>query len=71
MCQGSLAIRTVFDSDDRPDADDTVGQEHFLRILEIIQSAPDLPTATNRLIEAANENGGPDNVTCILARWIE
>lgn len=41
------------------------------RILEIVLSAPDLPTATNRLIEAANENGGPDNVTCIVARWIE
>lgn len=41
------------------------------RILEIVLSSPDLPTATNRLIEAANENGGPDNVTCIVARWIE
>jgi protein phosphatase len=41
------------------------------KILEIVSSAPDLPTATNRLIEAANENGGPDNVTCILARWID
>lgn len=39
-------------------------------ILEIIDSSPDLPTATHRLIEAANENGGPDNVTCVLARWI-
>ncbi|HMR73785.1 MAG TPA: Stp1/IreP family PP2C-type Ser/Thr phosphatase [Polyangiaceae bacterium] len=41
------------------------------RMLEIIQNAPDLPTASNRLIEGANENGGPDNITCILARWIE
>jgi protein phosphatase len=41
------------------------------QILEIVMNAPDLPTATSRLIEAANENGGPDNVTCILARWIE
>ncbi len=40
-------------------------------ILEIVTNAPDLPTASARLIEAANENGGPDNVTCILARWIE
>lgn len=41
------------------------------QILEIIAAAPDLPTAANRLIEAANENGGPDNVTCVVARWIE
>jgi protein phosphatase len=41
------------------------------KIQEIVLNAPDLPTATSRLIEAANGNGGPDNVTCILARWIE
>jgi protein phosphatase len=41
------------------------------QILQIVQSTPDLPSATNRLIELANENGGPDNVTCVLARWIE
>ena len=41
------------------------------QILEIVRGAPDLPTASNRLIEAANENGGPDNVTCVLARWID
>jgi protein phosphatase len=40
-------------------------------ILKIVLDSPDLPTASNRLIEAANENGGPDNVTCVLARWIE
>jgi PPM family protein phosphatase len=40
------------------------------QISNIIQSAPDLSTATARLIETANENGGPDNITCVLARWI-
>jgi serine/threonine protein phosphatase PrpC len=40
------------------------------RILEIVQTSADLPTASNRLIEAANDNGGPDNVTCVLAHWI-
>jgi len=40
------------------------------RMLDIVGSAPDLPTATRRLIEAANEGGGPDNITCILARWV-
>jgi protein phosphatase len=41
------------------------------KMVEIVQGSPDLPTATQRLIEAANENGGPDNITCVLARWIE
>jgi serine/threonine protein phosphatase PrpC len=40
------------------------------RMLDIVGNAPDLPTATRRLIEAANEGGGPDNITCILARWV-
>jgi protein phosphatase len=40
------------------------------RMLEIVQSSIDLPSATRRLIETANENGGPDNITCVLARWI-
>ncbi len=40
-------------------------------ILRITLESPDLPTAANRLIEAANENGGPDNISCVLARWIE
>ncbi|HET9954778.1 MAG TPA: Stp1/IreP family PP2C-type Ser/Thr phosphatase [Polyangiaceae bacterium] len=41
------------------------------RLLQIILSSRDLPTATQRLIETANENGGPDNITCVLARWID
>jgi serine/threonine protein phosphatase PrpC len=39
-------------------------------MLAIIDSSPDLKTAIRRLIDKANENGGPDNVTCVLARWI-
>jgi protein phosphatase len=38
------------------------------RILEIVQSAADPPTAARRLVEAANEYGGPDNITCVIAR---
>jgi serine/threonine protein phosphatase PrpC len=41
------------------------------RIFEIIRQQPDLPAATNQLIEEANMNGGPDNVTAVLARWVE
>jgi PPM family protein phosphatase len=41
------------------------------KMLEIALTSPDLPTATSRLIETANTNGGPDNITCVLARWID
>lgn len=40
-------------------------------ILSIATSTSDLSLAVNRLIERANENGGPDNVTCVLTRWVE
>jgi protein phosphatase len=39
-------------------------------ISRIIQSAPDITTAAAQLINKANENGGPDNVTAVLARWV-
>ncbi len=39
-------------------------------ILEIMLNAPDLKGAASRLIERANQNGGPDNITCVLARWV-
>ncbi len=39
-------------------------------ILSIVVNAADLPTACRRLIERANENGGPDNITSVLARWV-
>ncbi len=41
------------------------------QLLEIVHGSRDLPSASQRLIEAANENGGPDNITCVLARWVE
>ncbi|HYO98011.1 MAG TPA: Stp1/IreP family PP2C-type Ser/Thr phosphatase [Polyangiaceae bacterium] len=40
-------------------------------MLDIVLGQADLASATQRLIEMANENGGPDNITCVLARWIE
>lgn len=39
-------------------------------MLQIVQEVPDLKQCATRLIERANENGGPDNITVILARWI-
>jgi len=39
-------------------------------ILDIVRNSPDLAAASQRLIAAANERGGPDNITCIVARWV-
>ncbi|MDO4475668.1 MAG: Stp1/IreP family PP2C-type Ser/Thr phosphatase [Lachnospiraceae bacterium] len=38
------------------------------QILEILQSEPELETAGRKLIEAANLNGGADNISVILIR---
>jgi len=37
-------------------------------IAEILSEVPDIDDAVERLINAANEAGGTDNITCILAR---
>jgi protein phosphatase len=34
----------------------------------VLSDEPDLDTACERLIHAANRNGGVDNITCVLAR---
>jgi protein phosphatase len=39
-------------------------------IVAILAGAHDLRTAASRLIARANENGGPDNITVVLARWV-
>jgi PPM family protein phosphatase len=38
-------------------------------MLDVIAGTRDLKTAASRLIAKANQNGGPDNVTVVLARW--
>ena len=40
-------------------------------LLDIMVNSADLKTAASRLISRANENGGPDNVTVVLARWVQ
>ncbi len=40
------------------------------QILEICTGSPDIKVAASKLIEKANENGGPDNITVVLARWV-
>jgi protein phosphatase len=38
-------------------------------MLDVLSQTRDLRTAASRLIARANQNGGPDNVTVVLARW--
>jgi protein phosphatase len=38
-------------------------------IADVLRNEKDLITACKRLIELANMNGGPDNITCIVARF--
>jgi len=45
-----------------------VSDPELLRIVE--EHKTDLKTACSRLIAKANENGGPDNITCCLVRWL-
>jgi len=37
-------------------------------IAEVLRTDPDLDVAAQRLIDAANEAGGRDNITCVLVR---
>ncbi len=39
-------------------------------MLEICTTTDDLKAMATRLIEKANANGGPDNITVVLARWL-
>jgi serine/threonine protein phosphatase PrpC len=40
-------------------------------IAQTLAEHADLKTCAAKLIERANENGGPDNVTCVLVRWTQ
>ncbi|MBC6459569.1 PP2C family protein-serine/threonine phosphatase [Actinomadura sp. HBU206391] len=41
------------------------------QIYEVLTSTDDLDEAVRRLIELANQGGGPDNITCVLADVVE
>jgi protein phosphatase len=69
----TVKVDTRFHS---PRADDTIllcsdglsGPVSDEQMLEVVMQAPDLKTAARNLIDKANENGGPDNITCVLTR---
>src|SRR5437879_1190039 len=50
-------------------SDGLSGQVKKEEIAEIVTRASDLQTAADRLIALANERGGPDNITVIIARF--
>jgi serine/threonine protein phosphatase PrpC len=52
-------------------SDGLCGPVNDQRLLDTVTKYGDLTAATQRLIETANESGGPDNITCVLARWVE
>jgi len=51
-------------------SDGLSGTVHDPEMLSILLGASDLRTAASRLIARGNENGGPDNITVVLARWV-
>jgi len=40
------------------------------KIAEVANANNDLKAACQKLIEAANENGGPDNITVVICKWM-
>ena len=41
------------------------------QILEMIVGSSTLQQACNKLVQAARQNGGDDNITCLLLRIVE
>ena len=50
-------------------SDGLSGQVKTDEIARVVTDEPDLMAACKRLIDRANENGGPDNITVIVARF--
>src|SRR5213083_1906303 len=50
-------------------SDGLSGQVRNEEIAQVVSGTPDVRTACERLIALANERGGPDNITVVLARF--
>jgi protein phosphatase len=50
-------------------SDGLSGQVKKEEIAQIVTSSPDLSAACDKLISLANERGGPDNITVVIARF--
>jgi serine/threonine protein phosphatase PrpC len=72
----TVKVDTRFEQPERDDilllcSDGLAGPVSDAEILKVVSTAPDLQTAAQRLVEVANEHGGPDNITAILTRWLQ
>lgn len=71
----TVKVDTRFDAPQSGDvvllcSDGLAGPVSDEEIFQIVSSAPDLTTGVAQLVDQANQNGGPDNVTAVLARWL-
>src|SRR5437762_387675 len=72
--EGNIKVDLTFQRIRRGDvlvlcSDGLSGQVGKDEIARIVTEEPDLVSACKRLIDRANENGGPDNITVIAARF--
>ena len=71
----SVKVDTMLDAPKPGDvymlcSDGLSGPVNDNEILAAITATNDLKAASSRLIERANQNGGPDNITVVMCRWI-
>lgn len=71
----TVKVDTRFERPEKDDilllcSDGLAGPVSDEEILDIVKAAPDLKAGTDELIDKANYNGGPDNITAVLARWL-
>lgn len=71
----TVKVDTRFEQPEKDDilllcSDGLAGPVTDEQILQVVMDSADLPTAAQRLIETANEHGGPDNITAVLTRWV-
>lgn len=71
--KSTVKVDTILDRPEIGDvyvlcSDGLCGPASDQEIQRIIGSHQDLETAVNKLIECANEHGGPDNITVVLAK---
>ena len=71
----SVKVDTMLDAPKPGDvymlcSDGLSGPVNDNEILAAITDTNDLKAAASRLIEKANANGGPDNITVVMCRWI-
>jgi protein phosphatase len=71
----TVKVDTILDSPKPGDlyllcSDGLSGPVSDEEITEVLASTKELSAACSKLIERANANGGPDNVTAVLCKWI-